>query len=298
MALSPLFSVLCSFTGLRRRHRWQPQPQSHSSVQVPSSFPDKELSFTEAIKKYAALSDADNYRVSCLEIYEHPNYGGGSLRGRFTMIDTRIDRCSHVTGPLQCGSLSITYADIKQAPSISNLAAAIAAVDSISPTCKSGANPGACFNHGLALLLLIGNKFCGGSSAQGNINIYETSGWTAVLKALRIPKHIPREECLAHMGKIYDEQLVDINRLRELQQPTPDALQALTAGSETSTLSQKHNELLTESTQNKAPLDELHSKIAENDARIEKLEAMLAARAPVGEPDISPEYSEVDSELR
>ncbi|KAF7322249.1 hypothetical protein HMN09_00002100 [Mycena chlorophos] len=228
-----------------------------------------------------------------------------STRSRLTLMDIRIpdaiswtisvrlERCSHVTGPLQYGSLSITYADIKQAPSISNLAAMIAAVDSTSLTCNSGmgTNPGACFNRGLAIVLLYQANVAGRPAPGTSTNILEPSGWTMALAALRIPKHIPREDCLAHLGKIYDEQLVHINRLRELYHATPDAVQRFRADSETSTLIPQHDE-------NKALLEDLHSKIAENLARLEKLEAMLPAQVQVGVTDMSPEYSKVDSELR
>ncbi|KAK7002068.1 hypothetical protein R3P38DRAFT_3215851 [Favolaschia claudopus] len=150
------------------------------------------------IERLGRLPDADHYRVSTLELYKDAN-GMRHEWIRFTLVDCTVDdpvslatiktdRCSSVDGgssvdiassPSQLGealdrilharsSTHLTYDDVENAPSILDVAAALAGVHSFAP--NYDALTGACFNYAIATFLLITEKFPDSDSSPVRIH--------------------------------------------------------------------------------------------------------------------------------
>ncbi|KAK7059323.1 hypothetical protein R3P38DRAFT_2431824, partial [Favolaschia claudopus] len=108
------------------------------------------------IERLGRLPDADHYRVSTLELYKDAN-GMRHEWIRFTLVDCTVDDPVSLATIKTDRCSSLTYDDVENAPSILDVAAALAGVHSFAP--NYDALTGACFNYAIATFLLITEKF-------------------------------------------------------------------------------------------------------------------------------------------
>ncbi|KAK7006813.1 hypothetical protein R3P38DRAFT_3035145 [Favolaschia claudopus] len=158
-----------------------------------------------------------------------------------SQLGEALDRILHARDPegrdlLNKGPrliMELTYDDVENAPSILDVAAALAGVHSFAP--NYDALTGACFNYAIATFLLITEKFPDSDSSPVRIHgkqgyamgVVKTARWAAVLNKLGATNHIPAEKCLPQLVSAAEKELTLIQDLREQHRLAAETLQVV-----------------------------------------------------------------------